>query len=120
SLTKDHITIQSFFFFFQAEDGIRDRNVTGVQTCALPIAKGAAEAARRAALAADAAKRNGAEQAREDQSGMRLDLASAIADASKDAAQTAADASREASRAAEAAARAANSPTPDDVVVRRE
>src|SRR5699024_12134833 len=23
--------------FFQAEDGIRDRNVTGVQTCALPI-----------------------------------------------------------------------------------
>src|SRR5699024_12085296 len=28
-----------FFFFFQAEDGIRDRNVTGVQTCALPISK---------------------------------------------------------------------------------
>src|SRR5207249_6477472 len=26
-----------WFFFFQAEDGIRDRNVTGVQTCALPI-----------------------------------------------------------------------------------
>src|SRR6266513_1783058 len=25
------------FFFFQAEDGIRDRNVNGVQTCALPI-----------------------------------------------------------------------------------
>src|SRR5699024_5708329 len=25
------------FFFFQAEDAIRDRNVTGVQTCALPI-----------------------------------------------------------------------------------
>src|SRR5699024_11783381 len=25
------------FFFCQAEDGIRDRNVTGVQTCALPI-----------------------------------------------------------------------------------
>src|SRR5699024_12170026 len=25
------------FFFFQAEDGIRARNVTGVQTCALPI-----------------------------------------------------------------------------------
>ena len=24
-----------FFFFFQAEDGIRDRDVTGVQTCAL-------------------------------------------------------------------------------------
>src|SRR5438093_4487243 len=27
----------SFFFFFQAEDGIRDWSVTGVQTCALPI-----------------------------------------------------------------------------------
>src|SRR6266568_7060305 len=26
-----------FFFFFQAEDGIRDGTVTGVQTCALPI-----------------------------------------------------------------------------------
>src|SRR5699024_12140300 len=26
-----------FFFFFQAEVGTRDRNVTGVQTCALPI-----------------------------------------------------------------------------------
>src|SRR5699024_11593459 len=26
-------------FFFQAEDGIRDRNVTGVQTCALPISE---------------------------------------------------------------------------------
>src|SRR5437764_5690887 len=27
----------SLFFFFQAEDGIRDTSVTGVQTCALPI-----------------------------------------------------------------------------------
>src|SRR5436305_13533148 len=26
-----------YFFFFQAEDGIRDADVTGVQTCALPI-----------------------------------------------------------------------------------
>src|SRR5437879_6614894 len=34
-----------FFFFFQAEDGIRDTSVTGVQTCALPIF---AERARRA------------------------------------------------------------------------
>src|SRR5207245_5297109 len=30
------------FFFFQAEDGIRDATVTGVQTCALPISFGAA------------------------------------------------------------------------------
>src|SRR6266850_2649185 len=29
-----------FFFFFQAEDGIRDYKVTGVQTCALPILAG--------------------------------------------------------------------------------
>src|SRR2546425_3489068 len=29
-----------FFFFFQAEDGIRDKLVTGVQTCALPISFG--------------------------------------------------------------------------------
>src|SRR5947208_10548299 len=32
------------FFFFQAEDGIRDDLVTGVQTCALPIWTPAAEA----------------------------------------------------------------------------
>src|SRR5690606_40252065 len=30
-------------FFFQAEDGIRDFHVTGVQTCALPISQGAAK-----------------------------------------------------------------------------
>src|SRR5258707_9116813 len=30
-------SILLFFFFFQAEDGIRDIGVTGVQTCALPI-----------------------------------------------------------------------------------
>src|SRR2546430_7878597 len=29
--------IHGIFFFFQAEDGIRDLTVTGVQTCALPI-----------------------------------------------------------------------------------
>src|SRR3989338_1388721 len=28
-----------WFFFFQAEDGIRDGTVTGVQTCALPICR---------------------------------------------------------------------------------
>src|SRR3989475_8490628 len=38
--------VLSFFFFFQAEDGIRDLTVTGVQTCALPISflKGTAAA----------------------------------------------------------------------------
>src|SRR5258708_14941134 len=32
--------VRIFFFFFQAEDGIRDDLVTGVQTCALPISGG--------------------------------------------------------------------------------
>src|SRR2546426_8439457 len=31
------LSLNIFFFFFQAEDGIRDYKVTGVQTCALPI-----------------------------------------------------------------------------------
>src|SRR3989454_2576391 len=53
-----------FFFFFQAEDGIRDYKVTGVQTCALPICLalpragvgvGALAAHRQAAAVADAA-----------------------------------------------------------------
>src|SRR5437588_11651128 len=34
---KFDILFSSLFFFFQAEDGIRDHCVTGVQTCALPI-----------------------------------------------------------------------------------
>src|SRR2546430_16735295 len=45
-----------FFFFFQAEDGIRDLTVTGVQTCALPISPppspdGGSRRARRASAA---------------------------------------------------------------------
>src|SRR3989449_11658015 len=35
------LLVSYFFFFFQAEDGIRDVAVTGVQTCALPILKAA-------------------------------------------------------------------------------
>src|SRR5437660_2584741 len=34
----------SLLFFFQAEDGIRDGHVTGVQTCALPISHSASSA----------------------------------------------------------------------------
>src|SRR5713226_8852458 len=34
------VGVLSVFFFFQAEDGIRDGRVTGVQTCALPISLG--------------------------------------------------------------------------------
>src|SRR5690348_17477674 len=35
--------VRIFIFFFQAEDGIRDGRVTGVQTCALPICRKAAD-----------------------------------------------------------------------------
>src|SRR5256885_5180120 len=43
-----------FFFFFQAEDGIRDYKVTGVQTCALPIEeRGIGSADRHAASISD-------------------------------------------------------------------
>src|SRR5205809_5397600 len=35
------VSLFCIFFFFQAEDGIRDVAVTGVQTCALPICAGA-------------------------------------------------------------------------------
>src|SRR5205823_8985383 len=55
-------------FFFQAEDGIRDKLVTGVQTCALPISKvrvncvcpGVIETPMTAPLLADAAWRESA------------------------------------------------------------
>src|SRR6266853_3451700 len=40
-----------FVFFFQAEDGIRDLTVTGVQTCALPISRVVRPAADRCAKA---------------------------------------------------------------------
>src|SRR3712207_3636959 len=38
---------RTLFFFFQAEDGIRDIGVTGVQTCALPICVAAGAVARK-------------------------------------------------------------------------
>src|SRR5438132_6403198 len=41
-----------FYFFFQAEDGIRDHCVTGVQTCALPISSAALREATHVALGA--------------------------------------------------------------------
>src|SRR5207249_9745090 len=41
-----NLLVLCYFFFFQAEDGIRDRNVTGVQTCALPISAGDRRARR--------------------------------------------------------------------------
>src|SRR5438309_2961772 len=37
--SRTGLDISKIFFFFQAEDGIRDGTVTGVQTCALPISE---------------------------------------------------------------------------------
>src|SRR5690606_40220286 len=36
-INRTNHSLYEFIFFFQAEDGIRDFHVTGVQTCALPI-----------------------------------------------------------------------------------
>src|SRR5260370_21210419 len=40
--TSARIVHDKILFFFQAEDGIRDSSVTGVQTCALPISSSTA------------------------------------------------------------------------------
>src|SRR5260221_6517256 len=52
-IKPDHIAVGVFFvfvvFFFQAEDGIRDHCVTGVQTCALPISQRDADLQRQLA-----------------------------------------------------------------------
>src|SRR6266404_8044642 len=51
SAVKAGVTkIMGASFFFQAEDGIRDKLVTGVQTCALPIYLSAGEPGRRRCL----------------------------------------------------------------------
>src|SRR2546422_7548165 len=47
---RDMIMVSVLFFFFQAEDGIRDVAVTGVQTCALPICQGGQVLRRQAGL----------------------------------------------------------------------
>src|SRR5438132_7675051 len=47
------LSLLSFFFFFQAEDGIRDHCVTGVQTCALPISPLARSTPPRASLSSN-------------------------------------------------------------------
>src|SRR5438270_258824 len=45
-----------YFFFFQAEDGIRDLTVTGVQTCALPILRPESDAVRHGDFGSDGVK----------------------------------------------------------------
>src|SRR5256885_6990888 len=48
-----------YFFFFQAEDGIRDYKVTGVQTCALPISRKGTDVYGRLAEAKEAGHMSG-------------------------------------------------------------
>src|SRR3712207_8068051 len=45
-VSREADMLSNCFFFFQAEDGIRDIGVTGVQTCALPICRGAHQTTR--------------------------------------------------------------------------
>src|SRR5437763_14588977 len=56
------------FFFFQAEDGIRDTSVTGVQTCALPIclieAERSLQGARQPGVAHELLRRERSEERR--------------------------------------------------------
>src|SRR5438874_5636859 len=67
------------FFFFQAEDGIRDLYLTGVQTCALPICRAGAGAGARLGRAVPHARkarvRAATGAAREQQSEFRYDAA---------------------------------------------
>ena len=55
--STSNVTKSADTFFFQAEDGIRDTSVTGVQTCALPISALADLSARREAFSAPVASR---------------------------------------------------------------
>src|SRR5687767_15764909 len=50
SIDRFNNVFKYHFFFFQAEDGIRDKLVTGVQTCALPISVGGRSVQRTDAL----------------------------------------------------------------------
>src|SRR5205807_7349009 len=69
------------FFFFQAEDGIRDYKVTGVQTCALPIFKSVMSGAGSALMGIGSARGdNRARQAAE------IAIASPLLEASMDGA----------------------------------
>src|SRR6266542_5367606 len=49
---NDAVLSSKCFFFFQAEDGIRDATVTGVQTCALPISHLPENSAKRSSASA--------------------------------------------------------------------
>src|SRR5260370_40632080 len=56
-----HVLFRYSSFFFQAEDGIRDSSVTGVQTCALPISESEDEASALQTARAKSVLRKGTE-----------------------------------------------------------
>src|SRR5207248_5924715 len=60
------------YFFFQAEDGIRDRTVTGVQTCALPISSRRTARSVRRASSTSRTERAPRLKANSDASALRL------------------------------------------------
>src|SRR5436305_1048012 len=57
NVTMRDIKSKNVYFFFQAEDGIRDADVTGVQTCALPISAASGTAGTAAARSLRACSR---------------------------------------------------------------
>src|SRR2546430_7489416 len=70
-----HVSWCFFFFFFQAEDGIRDLTVTGVQTCALPICGGLPRRAPAAGAARRGARRTWPGRRRDRRAAWHLELA---------------------------------------------
>src|SRR2546430_12203783 len=67
------------YFFFQAEDGIRDLTVTGVQTCALPIYRSELFQLRYARLQRNLPQQRNAELARQPLAAARQEQLAAIA-----------------------------------------
>src|SRR5688572_32061004 len=70
------VMVYCVFFFFQAEDGIRDLTVTGVQTCALPISERREWQAFLSLLVGQAGKVPAAGQSKFDDLRARLEAAS--------------------------------------------
>src|SRR2546430_7437973 len=71
-MTRLFVCCTYFFFFFQAEDGIRDLTVTGVQTCALPISALRRPAEREAERRLDLVEDQHRSGARRDRKSTRL------------------------------------------------
>src|SRR2546430_3413294 len=61
--------LEMFLFFFQAEDGIRDLTVTGVQTCALPICSARSSALTRVMCSASTARTKRSRKRRRSEAG---------------------------------------------------